>query len=597
MNKVQSIITKIIWPKWKYTLVGVAILVLMVGYFSANNQVKADEVAELQAQIAQLSVLKAQSEAATKPLESELNKARTTINNLKAQLDQAEALTVKLETDIKTREDDLAEARQFLSVRVRSFYKLSRMFSPLLTFLSSESAASLTRGLSYRSAAANQDRKAIIETTEDLVLLAEDQEAVKQRKEQLAAMRKQFEADAGYFAGKIAEARALQKDLGRQIAELSKRQQEILAAKQNTFQTSVGEVPLADDPNSRLDFNPGFSPAMAVFSFGAPHYKGMSQYGALGRAMSGQNVGQIITAYYGNVRIDVHAMPETISTDQGVLAFEDHYLLGIAEMPASWASKGGMEALKSQAIAARTYALASVGWRISSPTVKSTICTSESCQVYQASKATNPAAAAWHQAVQATRGMVVVSNNTNEVFSTMYASTSGGYQESYSSLGHTTPSLWDTAAGREGWTTQAYEKIAGSPWFYKAWYKSRSGDACGRTHPWLNASEMADIMNAYVVLVEYGVADDRVTPIGPCWGGNPYTVEQLRDKARTLGKFYSSVSGASVTYSNNGVTANVTLNTDRGQVTISGADFKKVFNLRAPGRIAIKSGLYNVETK
>ena len=62
-------------------------------------------------------------------------------------------------------------------------------------------------------------------------------------------------------------------------------------------------MPLADDPASRPDFNPGFSPAFAAFSFGAPHRKGMSQYGAWGRAKSGQSAEDILRAYYGGVEI------------------------------------------------------------------------------------------------------------------------------------------------------------------------------------------------------------------------------------------------------------------------------------------------------
>lgn len=46
-----------------------------------------------------------------------------------------------------------------------------------------------------------------------------------------------------------------------------------------------------------------------------------------------------------------------------------------------------------------------------------------------------------------------------------------------------------------------------------------------------------------------------------------------------------------------GVTANIRLETDKGSVTISGADFKKAFNLRAPAKISLKSGLYNIEKK
>src|SRR5690606_19233281 len=140
--------------------------------------------------------------------------------------------------------------------------------------------------------------------------------------------------------------------------------------------------------------------------------------------------------------------------------------------------------------------------------------------------------------------------------------------------------------GRSGWTSQAYEKIAGSPWFYKGWYRDRSGDACGKSHPWLNKEEMADILNAWVVLVKHGQSDDRVVPLGSCWGGNPYSMQELRDRANTLSGGYSSVSGVSVTYADNGVTAHVEFQTDKGSVQISGAEFKKAFNLRAPGKIS-----------
>jgi hypothetical protein len=88
-----------------------------------------------------------------------------------------------------------------------------------------------------------------------------------------------------------------------------------------------------------------------------------------------------------------------------------------------------------------------------------------------------------------------------------------------------------------------------------------------------------------------------VTPIGSCWGGSPYSLNELRDKANGLGGGYSRVTDASVTYATNGVTANVTFQTDKGSVTIDGKEFYKAFNLRAPGNISLKSGLYNIEHK
>ncbi|MEK7556560.1 MAG: SpoIID/LytB domain-containing protein, partial [Patescibacteria group bacterium] len=330
-------------------------------------------------------------------------------------------------------------------------------------------------------------------------------------------------------------------------------------------------------PNARPDYNPGFSPAYAAFSFGAPHFKGMSQYGALGRAKSGQKYDEILKAYYGGgVEIRDHDVNAKISvTGYGSYSLEE-YTKRIYEVPNSWGDEGGMEALKAQAVAARSYALARGG----------SICATEACQVFKpGAKGGN-----WDRAVEETRGKVMYANGSP--LSAWYASTSGGYQESYSANGYSTPGFWDTPSGRSGWTSQAYEKTAGSPWFYKGWYKSRSGDSCGRSHPWLGSEEMADILNAWVVLFGGGGDSGRVTPQGSCWGGNPYSVSELQSVGG-----YTSVSGVSVTYGDNGVTANVTFNTNKGSVTINGADFKKAFNLRAPGRIALKSGLFNIEKK
>jgi len=49
-------------------------------------------------------------------------------------------------------------------------------------------------------------------------------------------------------------------------------------------------------------------------------------------------------------------------------------------MPTDWADKDGFDALKAQAIAARSYALAYTGWRMGDRHTKSAICTTENCQ-------------------------------------------------------------------------------------------------------------------------------------------------------------------------------------------------------------------------
>ncbi len=541
-----------------------------------------DPVADLQKQIDELEHLRQLSEDATKPLEGELDNLESQIENARAGIVAAQEQVAELSESITEREEDLGLQYMILSKRIAARYKRSRLASPLLIFFSSNTASQLTKDLAYKSSVEAQDNRLISEMSEDISGLEADRQKLEDDQLRLASLEKQLDSQAEFFRVEIQKAKAYQAELSGQIAALSTRQQAILDEKSGTFQTTVGDVPLADDPASRPDYNPGFSPAFAAFSFGAPHFKGMSQYGALGRAQSGQSAEEILKAYYGsNIEIRDHDKNAQIVVEgYGSYSLEE-YAKRIYEVPGSWGDKGGMAALEAQAIAARSYALARGG----------SICATESCQVFKP----NPKGGNWETAVNATAGKVVYANG--QPFSTWYASTSGGYQESYSSNGHSTPGFWDTKSGRDGWTAEAYEKIAGSPWFYKGWYRSRSGDACGRSHPWLTAEEMADILNAYVVLIEHSQSDDRVIPIGPCWGGNPYSIDELRNKAASLGNSYSRVTGVSVSYANNGVTAEVNFSTNNGSVSISGNDFYKVFNLRAPGRVALKSGLFNIESK
>ncbi len=500
------------------------------------------------------------------------------LEKTQALIKSAEAKVVQLEGQIDQRENDLSFRQEILATVVRNYYKKSHQYSPLLLFLASHNAQDLIRELAYRRMATNEDKETIIDISQNLKKLTDDKEAVEKNKVWLTQTKNSINQQAEFLSQEIKKVEGYFSEVSGKIAQLSAMQQAILSEKQGTFQTTVGEVPLADDPASRPDYNPGFSPAFAVFSFGAPHFKGMSQYGAFGRAKAGQSAEEILRAYYGGgIEIrEVDANAQIAVDGYGTYSLEE-YAKRIYEMPASWGDEGGMEALKAQAVAARSYALARGG----------SICATEACQVFKPS----PKGGNWERAVNETRAKVVYANGAP--FSTWYASTSGGYQQSYSANGYATPGFWDTPSGRDGWTSQAWEKQAGSPWFYKAWYKSRAGDSCGRSHPWLTEEEMADILNAWAVMFDGAGGDSsRVTPLGSCWGGNPYRLSELQG----VGGF-KSVNGVSVTYSTNGITANVTFQTNKGSKTINGADFKKAFNLRAPGRISLKSGLFNVEKK
>lgn len=510
--------------------------------------------------------------------QKELENLRKQLSDIKKRLLTISSELSQLANEIGEREVDLSYQETLLAERVRSYYIRFRQYSPLVTFLFAENAAHLTRELAIREQAASEDRRVIEELSRELVSLKHDKETLEKSKAGLVSLQAQVNEREKFLAVEVGKVESY-------ISSLSAKQQELLAAKAGGFQTSVGDtpatlVPCSGPPGSANFCSPGFSPSFGAFSFGAPHRTGMSQYGAYGRAKLGQSAESILSAYYQGTELNKgYAIPDTIGVSgYGRIPFEDNYLLGIYEVPEVWGEQGGFEALKAQAVAARSYALAATGGGAG------TICTTEACQVYKPQLKSGK----WKEAVGATRGWVLTRGQAPAT--TYYASTSGGF----------TISQWgwsgivDTVGGSvDSWPDQAYEKIAGSPWFYMGWYKNRAGASCGRSHPWLTGEEFADILNAWVV---YKSGDaGRVSPLDTnCWPGNPYSREEMKSRAEALGGAYLSVSSVSVVYANNGVSQAVNLTTDRGAVSIVGSEFKTVFNLRAPGFIGIKSGLFNI---
>ncbi len=540
---------------------------------------------DLDNQISALTKQIADLEAAIAPLQKESSGIKTKIAQAKTQIAHMESQITSLGQKLIDKEADLEVQRALLSERVRRYYVNSKKYSPLMIFFASTESTSLLQQYSWSQAIISQDRSTIIAYTNDISALNTNKTNLENEKVKLAALKSNLETRFGFLATEIQKAETYK-------AELSAKQQSLIAAKTAMFNTSVGDVSSSDDPASRADYNPGFSPAFALFSFGAPHRKGMSQYGAFGRSKAGQGYEQILKAYYGDIKIEKINTDGSIKTDIGSIPFEDNYLVGIAEMPANWGNQGGYEALKAQAIAARTYALSYTN------NLSGSICTSESCQVYSKSRYNSPGK--WKQAVEDTKGMVIKSNSTGNIFSTMYASTSGGATLSYSSSGHSTPQLWDTSCGSQScWPNDSYEKQAGSPWYYKGWYKTRSNDAYGRSHPWLTQSEFSDIINA--VLYNSKTNDtSHLSQVQNCIGscdGNAWSVDELKRQVSDKGGPVSAVNSVSVTYSTGGITKSVHVSTDKGEFDFDAVMFKDTFNLRSPGAIVIKSGLFNIEKK
>jgi len=512
----------------------------------------------------------------------ELSDLRTQIKSLEGRLT---AISLQLEVkkkDIQMREEDLAFAEEIFSEKTKNHYMFVRLYDPVIPFLSADNASKAFREIALRQKAANQDIRTMEGYVQDLIVLKDDKKNLENNQISLNSLKQQVSSRAEFLAGEVEKTEDY-------LSSLSAKQQELAALKAGGFQTSVGDTPATAEPcsgppGSSTFCDPGFRPAFAFFSFGAPHRAGMSQYGAYGRSKDGQSAEAILSAYYQGAELTKgYPVPSAINViGYGSVSFEDNYLMGIYEVPESWGNNGGFEALKAQAVAARSYALSYMNSE--SYRRNGGICTDEGCQVYKGQLKSGK----WAEAVRATRGWVITKGGSPAT--TYYASTSGGF--TISKWGWT--GIKDAKNGN--WPGEAYEKIAGSPWFYKGWYKSRGGSSCGRSNPWLTSAEVADIINAWEVL-HNGVSGDksRITPIDTdCWGGNPYSISELA----AIGG-HTSVSSVSVTYGNDGQTKSVTFTTNKGTRTISGwqlSDPKEgSVNLRAPGYIGLKSSLFNVE--
>jgi peptidoglycan hydrolase CwlO-like protein len=499
----------------------------------------------------------------------ELANLQAQIASLKVRISNITKQVNSLSTQIAKRTNDLSYAQKVFNEKANNQYKILRLYDPLSAFLESENAKNVFLQIEMRQRAVDGDRLTMEGLSKDLSKLASDKAALEKSKTSLASLQASVDKRATFLTGEVAKVEDY-------LAKLSSRQEELLAQKAGGFETSVGDTPPTLDPCSGAPgtasfCDPGFRPAFAGFSFGAPHRTGMSQYGALGRSKSGQNAETILSAYYQGSSLRKDYPDTTIGvTGYGRKPIEE-YLLGLYEVPESWGDQGGFEALKAQAVAARSYALSVTNNGAGS------ICTTEACQVYKPQLKSGK----WAEAVRATKGWVLMKDG--QPAKAYFAASSGGY----------TISQWGWSGIKDTsgeWPGTSYEKVGGSPWFYKGWFRSRSGATCGLNNPWLTSAQMADILNAWQVLFNGGGDQSRISPPDKCFGGNPYSTSELA----SIGGF-SSVSGVSVVYGNDGSTKQVTFQTNKGSVTIGGDDLKKAFNLRAPGNVGIKSSLYNIE--
>lgn len=503
------------------------------------------------------------------------------------------------EESIKQKEADIEYQTGLVSARIRNLYKNSQ-FSPLISLFLSSNFNELNAEYVYRVNILRQDKEVIKGLQNRIALLNTEREKLQTEKTQfeldkiaLENQKKQLEAQEAYINSQIASVQQLQSQLSGQltglqneISNLSAKEQQILAAKAAAAaaSTSVGNEEQNTGSIEQTTPQGQSGDYYSFWSYGFPHRVGMNQYGAYGRALAGQNVGQILHAYFANVTIagidsgtSTYPIPNQIKVQgYGWIDFENLYLKGIGEMPSSWS----MEAIKAQAIASRTYALAYIGYSNyanydqyrNDPNAKE-ICTNQACQVFIGQVKDER----WAQAVDETRGMVIT--NGGVPIMAYYASTAGGATLSTEEVwgGYRSYALGMIDTDNNGKPFDGPDWGA-SPWYHKCW-----GD-----NSWLTKDQVADLFNAALLPESF----NNQLPASP----NGFTPDQVKDTLKSQGiaivedlKSIEVITGAQRTES-------LRVYYQNTYVNISPERFRFVYNLRSPGTNALWSSRWDIQS-
>ncbi|HCR35994.1 TPA: hypothetical protein DIU22_03070 [Candidatus Woesebacteria bacterium] len=533
----------------------------------------------------ELEKIKSQYAPAQEKNKQDLAKLQAKVNDLNKRITSMTIFLKNLERDISKREKDSVYAQEILGKKAVGQYIDIRLYDPVLSILSADDALEVFRIIKIREKVADADRKTIEKYSEEIIKLKSDKLNLEKNKASLAVLQKQVSEDAKFLAGEVAKVEIY-------LATLSAKQQSFLAQKLESLGLSRSAYNMKGGCSSDINpfKNPGFSPSFAFFSFGVPNRVGMNQFGAKGRAETGQNYTQILNAYYNadvtsgyniGITINVSGKNEFGQSFNDNWNIED-YVKHIYEMPTDFP----IDALKAQAIAARSYAL-----NYTNNGTKS-ICPSQSCQVVK--REINNGT--WQAAVDATRGMVLTSGGLP--ITAWYSSTHGGYAYTSGDIGWSnkpwTKRLVDANSGIGNFSdlfNNSYDKS--SPTFYCDWGSRTQYNKTA----WLKPEEVADIANVILLAKADGSTQkhlsqtDKPNPDGvDTWDENRVKNE-LSSRGITS---FNSVSNVSIGADfGSGRTTTVTID---GR-SFDGQDFKSYFNLRSPSNIQIVGPLFNIEKR
>lgn len=572
----------------KIFLLFILFFLLLTTYNLQPTTIFADELSDIEQKLSDLRHAMNLSVAATTPLEKDLNKLKANLDAIRVNISSVESDIDTKQKQVREGEDLLGVAEDLLSQKVRVWYiNSTSMTSSTIFFLFKRNLSEAVRQYGYQKKLIQNDRDTIVKVVLYIKDLENKKKELENERIRLGKIKEETDKQAAFLDKEIKGAKKYQSELSTQIAQLSARQKEILAQRLAGLNISRSAASMgrcdSDLTNGR---DPGFSPRFGAFTYGVPNRVGLNQWGAYGRAKQGQGYDQILKGYYSfdgyqnfdtNLKINVDGY--------GSFGLED-YVKRIYEVPGDWPS----EALKTQAIAARSYALAFTNRGANS------ICATESCQVFQP----NPKGGAWEQAVNDTAGKAMVSGGNP--IKAWFSSTHGGYVFSSDNIGWSGTSWTKNARDTQGninsfsdLSNSSYDRE--SPWFYCDW-GSRS--QYNKT-AWLKPDELADIVNILLLAkrdsgtTEHLYQPDKSNPAGTDTWDAGKVKQELKNRG---GSPYNSISDISVSADfGSGRVNTVTVSGDAGTNSFSGGEFKNYFNLRAPANIQIVGPLYNIEKR
>ena len=408
-------------PKYRFLVNFISFVFFLLYLFFSTSVTRADELDDITKKIGDLTSALSSSKQATAPLESQLKTMQAQIADIKARVVVLEQDVVQKKAEINQGYEKLQQQQKQLNAAVRDYYIKTYYDSPLVIFLSASSASEITQQLAYQKVATDQDKQIMTNMALTIQTLETKKKALEDEEKRLTVVKASLDEQSSKLDKIVADAKAYQSQLSSQIAQLTAQQQQIIAQKQGSLGLPTQAYTTSGGCSSDLTNgkDPGFGGGIAFFTFGVPHRVGMSQYGAKGRADAGQSYQDILSAYFPNTQIattDTGKNIHVVGTNEYGQSFDDNwnleeYVKHIYEIPTTW----NANALKSQAIAARSYVLASTN------NGSDSICPSQSCQVVKKELNSD----AWQQAVNDTAGAILTNNGSP--IKAWFSSTAGGF--------------------------------------------------------------------------------------------------------------------------------------------------------------------------